>query len=142
MRFLSNKEKKELEQELPKGLELSKKEQIKEKGGVYYKTEKAFLIERNKILLPHLHSIPTENYPSVTVDLGAIPFIAKGADLMRPGIQKVEGDFEKEAVVMVKDEKKGKVFALGLALLSSEEMTKQEKGKSLEIYHWLGDQYC
>lgn len=139
MRFLSNKEKKELQPKLPPGYEIDKKDEIKEGEGVLYKGEEKFLITKDSNLLPHLRSIPEEQYKSVYVDKGAIPFIAKGADLMRPGIREIDMGFEKGDVVMIRDENKRKTFALGIALLSSGDMKEQERGKSLQIYHFLGD---
>lgn len=141
MRYLSNKEKKQLNQQLPKGYTIDKKDEIKEFNSTIYKGDSKLLIIKNKRYLPHLKSIDTSLYKCVYVDRGAIPFIAKGADLMRPGIRKIDNSFEKDDIVVVKEEEMNKTIALGIALLSSEEMEKQEKGKSLEIFHYVGDEY-
>ena len=143
MRFLSNKEKKQLENSLPKGYYIDKKEEIKESKSppILYKGEEPFLIIKEKKYLPHLKSIPESEYKSVYVDKGAIPFILKGADLMRPGIRKIDENFAKGEIIMIKDETHKKTIALGFVLLSSEEMQKQDKGKSVEIYHFVSDEY-
>lgn len=142
MRFLSNKEKKDLIQKLPKGYEISKKDELKESEDILYRGNVKFLININGKYFPHLNSLPQDIFPSVYVDKGAIPFVAKGADLMRPGIQKISNDdFEANDVVVVRDENKEKAFAIGFALLDSNDMKNQTSGKSLKIYHYIGDKF-
>lgn len=141
MRHLSNKEKKELINNLPKGYEISKKDEIKENNGIILKDNIPYLIIIDNKYLPHLKSIPEENYSSVYVDKGAIPFIAKGADLMKPGIREIEQQIKKNDIIMIKDENAKKTIALGFSLYNFEEMQQQEKGKSIIIYHYIGDQY-
>ena len=46
-------------------------------------------------ILPFLGDVPIlEKFPYVIVDMGAIKFVCKGANIMRPGITKFS-DFEK-----------------------------------------------
>lgn len=141
MRFLSNKEKKEINEKLPVGYEITKKDEIKEDNGILLKNSEKFLIIKDNKYLPHLKSIDENKYNSVYVDKGAIPFIIKGADLMRPGIQKIDDGINKGDIIMIKDENHNKTLALGFSLFSSEELKKQEKGKSVEIYHYTGDPF-
>ena len=148
MRILSNKEKKELKSFLPIGYEIDKKDEVSENNDVLAKNGESFLIilEKNKKqilrLVPHLKSLDENTlYKSVYVDRGAIPFIIKGADLMRPGIQKIEDGFKKSDIVIIRDEEHNKNLAIGLSLFSSDDMKTQEKGKSLEIFHYFGDDY-
>lgn len=142
MRFLSNKEKKDIISKLPKDYEASKKDEIKEANSIILKNNEKFLILKDNEFLPHLKSLPeNSNYPSVFTDKGAIPFIAKGADLMKPGIREVKGEFEKGEIVIVRDENKEKAYAIGIAMLNSKEMKAQTSGKSLEIYHFIGDEH-
>lgn len=142
MRFLSNKEKKELINKLPKGYEINKKDEIKEgNDNVIYNRGEKFLILENKNYIPHLKSVDDSIYSSVYVDKGAIPFVIKGADLMRPGIHKIDEDIKKEDIILIKDENHNKTIAIGVSLFSSEEMEKQEKGKSVKIIHYVGDKY-
>ena len=89
--------------------------------------------------------IPTLQYlqtviilKKVTVDMGAIKFVVNGADIMRPGIVAVE-DFDQNDVIVIVDETHGKAIAIGVALLSSEEMEKQVSGKSVKNIHYVGD---
>ncbi len=142
MRYLSNKEKKEFQNNMPKGYEISKKDEIKEgKDKILYKNGEKYLITINKELLPHLKSINQDEYKSVYVDKGAIPFVIKGADLMRPGIQKIDSDIKENQIILIKDENYNKTIAIGKSMYSSEDLEKQEKGKSVKIFHYVGDEY-
>ena len=77
-------------------------------------------------------------YPKVVVDAGAVKPIINGADVMRPGIKEFLGDFGKDDVVFVADEK-GRVIAIAAALYSKQEILQMQKGKVLINLHHLGD---
>ncbi len=139
MRFLSGKEKKELNEKLPKGYVLEKKDDIKEKDGIVYKNDLKYLILKEDKYLPHLKSVDEKLYNSIYVDKGAIPFVIKGADVMRPGIRKIDENIQKGEIILIKDETYKKTLAIGFSQYSSEDMQKQEKGKSVIVYHFVGD---
>ncbi len=88
---------------------------------------------------PLICSSLVEPLPKVAVDRGAIPHICGGADVMRPGIVKVEGDFQVNALVVVVDEQYGKPLAIGLSLLPSCELLKAERGKMIKTVHHVND---
>jgi PUA-domain protein len=77
--------------------------------------------------------------PKATVDMGAIPFVCKGANVMAPGIRKVEGQFEKGSFVYVVDERYGKPLAVGEALYKADEMRGVKQGVSVKNLHHVGD---
>ena len=77
--------------------------------------------------------------PSVVVDPGAIKFVCNGADVMRPGIVKIEGDFDKGARVVVKESTHGKAIAVGEALFTSIELKNAQKGAVVKNMHYVGD---
>jgi len=142
MRFLSNKEKKELLGKLPEGYVVNKKDKLKEDKNIIYNGEnKLLIIWGEGRFLPHLKSLDDKFYKSVYVDKGAIPFIIKGADLMRPGIVNIEKDIKKDEVILVKDFEFKKTLAIGFSIFSSDDMESQEKGKSVLISHHIGDEY-
>lgn len=141
MKYLSGKEKKQLNDKLPKGYIVDKKDEITEKDNVLFKDKEPFLIIRDGNYLPHLKSVPQSEYKSVYVDKGAIPFILKGATLMKPGIQRIEDGFENGEIILIKDETHNKTIAIGFALLSSNEMKEQSSGKSVDIYHFVSDSF-
>jgi len=95
----------------------------------------------NMIILPFLASRYSflSLFPSVTVDMGAIKHICNGADVMRPGIVRMD-EFSKGAVVTVKDEKYSKYIAVGIALVSSSEAKGMSKGAVIQNMHYVGDE--
>jgi len=79
--------------------------------------------------------------PSIVVDMGAIPHICNGADIMRPGIKEINGQFEKGAVLLVKDIRFGKPIGICVAEVSSESMRTTSKGKAARNVHYVGDRF-
>ena len=78
-------------------------------------------------------------FPSVTVDMGAVKFVCNGAKVMRPGITKFDS-FKKGGIVLVKDQVHGKVLASGLALEDSDIAQTMEKGYVIENLHYISDE--
>ncbi len=127
----------------PFGLELEKRERVElvEDGlGRRYEIggEAAFLEEER--LIPHLKLLLRRPLlKAVTVDMGAVPFMAKGADVMRPGVTAVEEGILAGELVRVVDERHGKALAVGEALMESEAMRAATEGKVVATRHWIGD---
>lgn len=89
--------------------------------------------------LPTLKLILKNNFlPKVVIDMPAVKFIANGADVMRPGIKKIE-EFQKDKIIVIVDETHQKPLAIGQALFSSEEIQNLEKGKVIKNWHYVGD---
>jgi len=80
-----------------------------------------------------------EKMPRITVDMGAVPHVVGGADIMAPGIRKVEGTFGEGELVAVIDEKHGKFLSVGRSLLASEALAGTKKGKVIANIHYVGD---
>lgn len=78
-------------------------------------------------------------FPSVTVDMGAVKFVCNGAKVMRPGITKFDS-FKRGDIVLVKDQVHGKVLASGIALEDSEAAMAMQKGYVLENRHYISDE--
>lgn len=74
----------------------------------------------------------------VIVDMGAVKFVSKGADIMCPGIIDADTEIQKGDLVIVADEVHGKPLAIGRALISGEEMMG-DKGKAIKSIHYVGD---
>ena len=110
--------------------------------GVVYFVDGAPLIVRTKVgLLPSLKfTKAVDLLPRVVVDMGAVVHVVNGADVMRPGIRNVRGDFGKGGLVVIADEKYGKPIALGLAEVDSTEMRRVTKGKVIRSVHYVGDE--
>ena len=85
------------------------------------------------------NTIALEKMPRVTVDMGAVPHVVGGADIMAPGIRKVEGSFGEKELVVIIDEKHGKFLSVGRSLLASEALAATKKGKVILNVHYVGD---
>lgn len=81
-----------------------------------------------------------EKFPNVMVDMGAVKFICKGANVMRPGITKFS-DFEKGQIVCIIEESQQKFLAVGKALVSSNQVKEMDKGEIIRNIHYISDRY-
>ncbi len=91
--------------------------------------------------LPFLSETETlEKFPSVTVDMGAVKFMCKGANVMRPGIKKFT-EFEKDKLVCIVEESQHKFLAVGKAMVSSSELDNMEKGEIVKNLHYISDKF-
>lgn len=91
--------------------------------------------------LPFLSETETlEKFPSVTVDMGAVKFMCKGANVMRPGIKKFT-EFEKDKLVCIVEESQHKFLAIGKSMVSSSELEKMEKGEVIKNIHYISDKF-
>ena len=77
--------------------------------------------------------------PKVVVDMGAVPHICNGADVMAPGILNFEGEFVKGDIALVVDEKHGKPIAVGEILYSANEVAEVRRGVMVKNIHYVGD---
>ncbi len=144
-RTLSNKEKRELnERILPLGIEVGKKDIIKVLDSV-----PSLVIRDNE---PILFCVDGEYYPvlklalketlslkKVIIDMGAVPHIAAGADVMRPGITSFDETIQKNDEVLILDLKNGKAIAVGKALFDAAEIKAMTSGKAIKNLHYVGD---
>ncbi len=97
--------------------------------------------EQKGNLFPSLHALLKGmiEIPKVAVDMGAVRFVVNGADIMRPGITKIDDNIRKDSVVAIVDERHGKALAVGLAMMGSTEMEAATKGKVVRSIHYHGD---
>jgi PUA domain protein len=80
-----------------------------------------------------------ELFPSARIDDGAIKYIIKGADVMRPGILKYDEWGAKDRLVVVRDDAKGRGLAVGRTMVGSQEMAGLKKGNCIKNLHHAGD---
>ncbi|HEY5736090.1 MAG TPA: PUA domain-containing protein [Nitrosopumilus sp.] len=91
--------------------------------------------------LPFLSETDTlEKFPAVTVDMGAVKFMCKGANVMRPGIKKFT-EFEKDKLVCIVEESQHKFLAVGKSLVASSELENMEKGEVIKNIHYISDRF-
>lgn len=75
----------------------------------------------------------------VTVDMGAVPFVYNGADVMAPGIVDADSGIRPGDFVWVRDEKNRRPLAVGRAIMDGPTMAREERGKAVETIHHVGD---
>lgn len=79
-----------------------------------------------------------ESY-AVTIDMGAVPYVANGADVMGPGIIDADSKIREGSMVWIRDVKNKTPLAIGVATRSSDSMLLKNKGKAVKILHSVGD---
>jgi PUA domain protein len=113
---------------------------LKKNNKLYLINKVPTLIKTNEdIFLTLMAGVLLNRLPRVTVDMGAIPHICNGADIMLPGIVSVNGNFNSGAIVVIADEKYGKFIAVGKALISSDEIKSVKSGRIIKNIHFIGD---
>ncbi|MCX6649301.1 MAG: hypothetical protein NTV61_07935 [Candidatus Bathyarchaeota archaeon] len=106
---------------------------------VYLLDGEILLFESEGSLYPTLRCKCVDALPAVIVDMGAIPFVCKGADVMAPGITEIKTPFDEGALVVVRDVKHGKALAIGKALKPSAAIMAEKKGRVIHNLHYVGD---
>lgn len=149
--YLSKKDTKKIEEEIKNnfGIEIEKIEYVGNRVIELDKDNKIFilgkivLIKERNIIFPSLVSDRNflEKFPYLKVDSGAIPYICRGAKIMRPGIVSFESNFNLDNIVCVKETVYNKFVAIGKALMSKNEAEKMNKGPILDNLHYIGDKY-
>ncbi len=96
----------------------------------------------NNKVYPTLKTILKHNLDKnkVIVDMGALRFIANGADVMAPGIVNANEEIKKDDIVFVADETHNKPLCVGIALMDGKEMKESNKGKAIKTIHYIGDE--
>ena len=109
-------------------------------GEIYLIGGKPLLYKTGVKILPTLHFTEfNAKAPKIVVDMGAIPYVCKGATVMAPGIVRIEGEFGKGELVLVVDMKFGKALGLGESIMDSETARQTKKGPIVKTQHWVSD---
>src|SRR5512137_53391 len=109
-------------------------------GDVYLLSGKPVLFKVEKRILPTLlFSEFATKAPKIVVDMGAIPYVCKGATVMAPGIVRYEGEFGAGDLVLVVDMKHGKALAIGEVLVDSVTARATKKGPIVKTQHFVSD---
>lgn len=93
----------------------------------------------NQVLPTLLFTEFTAKAPKIIVDMGAIPYVCKGATVMAPGIVRVEGEFSKGDLVLITDMKHGKALAVGESLMDAATARNTKKGPIIKTLHYVSD---
>ena len=149
MRHLKDKESKQLIKDFtskyPSSAELLNsvkhlEELVIDDVAVFFADGKPWIIRTKMGLLPSLKFDAVLNaLPRIIVDMGAVPHVANGAQIMRPGISQIEGRFVKDALIVILDEKYRKTIALGIADVDSNTMQSMSRGRVISNIHYVSD---
>ena len=97
------------------------------------------VLKINDSYLPFLDQTEVlEKFPNVMVDMGAVNFMCKGANVMRPGIKKYT-EFSKGDIVCIVEESQHKFLAVGKAVTDSSELDDMKKGEVIKNLHYISD---
>lgn len=143
MRTLKSRDKLAIGERFPElGIDKKSSLQYDEKLGAYFLDGTLVLIEDGDALVPSLKAkaIDKTRYPEAVVDMPAVPFMAKGADLLRPGIVSFSA-WNAGDIIRVTDERNRVTLAYMRALVSSEDAEAMEKGKVAKSVHHVGDDW-
>jgi PUA domain protein len=77
--------------------------------------------------------------PKVVINMGAVPHVCNGANVMAPGIIRFEGEFREGDFVLVVDEKHGKPIAIGEIIYDMDVAKKATHGIVVRNVHFVGD---
>lgn len=122
--------------------------EISKKDSVQLLDEKIILINKipsffyyeNKLVPTLKLLLKKDLLKDIYVDRGAIKFIIRGADVMRPGITNFNPNIQKDDFVVIKDSHYKKPLAIGISLYSSEGLKALTVGKAIRTIHHLGDE--
>jgi PUA-domain protein len=109
-------------------------------GQIFLIDGKPQLASYEETLLPTLLSEEILNHlPKIVVNMGAVPHICNGADLMAPGVIQIEGRFQADEFLLIIDERHHKPLAIGKALFNSENTENLKRGRIAKNLHHVGD---
>ena len=113
-----------------------------EDGVVFVVLEGFEFVQSGEAFFPFLGSPGTlALFPTAMVDEGAIKFLLNGADVMRPGIKKLDDWGAAGKMVVVREEKKGRAIAVGTSMVSSGDAQGMTKGGCIKNLHRVGDRF-
>lgn len=121
------------------GIEISKKSEVEERDNIIYVDKVPSFFKHENKIIPTLKVLKKFSVlPSVRIDEGAVRFLIKGADMMRPGIVEFE-EFAKGQIISVKGPGAEIPLGVGEALFDSKEAINLNSGKIIKIIHFTGD---
>ena len=115
-------------------IELSPKSEF-----IILNNEVAFIQVEDEFFPTLLNTSSLDELPTLTVDMGAVPYICNGADVMAPGLVKIVGDFTVGDVLVIVEERFSKAIAVAKALYAVKEVAEKKRGKIAINLHYVGD---
>ncbi len=142
---IGKREIRELNTKLEKlGAEIPKKANVAVQDNMYFIDKRLSFFAFRDYILPTLKLVyDDENIwnkmKKVTCDMGAVKFVVKGADLMRPGIVGFDAAISADEPVLIVDESHSKPISVGISLFSSKDYEEKDTGKAVKNLHYVGD---
>ena len=116
--------------------------ELSPKGKIFLINNKAAFIQLERIVFPTLlNRSLLAKLPSITVDMGTIPHLCNGADLMAPGIVQIKGVFDRENIIVIIEERYSKEISVAKSLYTSVEVAEKKSGKIAKNLHFVGDSF-
>lgn len=107
---------------------------------IYFINGKPAIANYRNTLIPTLQfEKALQSLPKITVNMGAVPHICNGADLMAPGIVKIQGDYQQNDYALVVDERHQKPLAIVTTLTGAQITRNLTHGKTAKNIHYVGD---
>lgn len=108
---------------------------------LYAINDRIHLVKSKEMMFPALQALleGRARLPRVVVDMGAVPYVARGATIMAPGIVETNEDIKIGDMVVIVDENHKRPLAIGIALMSALEMKTSERGRAIDNLHHVGD---
>lgn len=107
---------------------------------ILFVNNQPFLAILNYTLLPTLLFEEVLRFlPKIVVNMGAVPHICNGADVMAPGVVRIEKEYKTDDYVVVVDERHNKPLAITIALTDSQTAQEMQHGKVAKNIHYVGD---
>jgi PUA domain protein len=143
---LSRRDVEELEAGIAFPFTIEKKDHLEliedEHGRRWTLNNQQALVQTEAGIVPHIRYLLTHPLlKQVVVDMGAVKFVASGADVMRPGIKEFASGIAKDELVVIVDINNKKPLAVGKMLFSGEEAENMPSGKVIKNVHWVGDRF-
>ncbi|MDO5846748.1 MAG: RNA-binding protein [Methanocorpusculum sp.] len=112
------------------------------KFNIYLIDKKPILMEKDEWAFPTLRGAILRPFSGrrIVVDMGAVPYMVNGADIMRPGIVSVTPDVKAGYPALAVDESHGKPLAVVIPLYDADGILALEKGKAAKNIHYVGDE--
>ncbi len=124
------------------GIEIQKRSKVEvlDERAVFVDEKPRFCYSKDKVIPTLKLVLETPGIlKEVAVDMGAVKYVTNGADIMRPGIIRINTGIVRGDIVAIVDERNAKPLAVGEALFAAEEMSNMTSGKVIRNLHYVGD---
>ncbi len=114
-------------------------EKLSRERSIIYSGKTPCIVIERELVYPTLFFSEESGLKTVVVDMGAVGPVSRGSDVMIPGIVKLD-QFKEGEVLQIKDEKHHVSIAVGVSLMSSDEVKRRDRGRCIRNLHWVGDE--